>query len=92
MDESNSFTRVGRSGEYHVGYHIINGRRHYAVEYPDGNFYIPRGGNNLSAAWKDANKADELHNDEPCGWCNDEGSPDGTGEIHACTYCGSVGQ
>jgi hypothetical protein len=29
------------------------------------------------------------NHDETCCWCNDEGSTDGSGEIHPCAFCGS---
>ena len=34
---------------------------------------------------------EEFDDDNPCSWCNDEGSPDGDGEMHPCCWCGSEG-
>jgi hypothetical protein len=31
----------------------------------------------------------QLEADEPCCCCNDEGSEDGTGEVHPCAFCGA---
>ncbi len=34
---------------------------------------------------------DDERDENPCGWCNDEGAVDGDGEVHPCGWCGSEG-
>jgi hypothetical protein len=36
-----------------------------------------------------AREEKEYYGEEPCCWCNDEGSEDGDGEVHPCTFCGA---
>jgi len=36
---------------------------------------------------------EQIEEDEEiiCVWCNNEGAPDGDGEMHPCCWCGSEG-
>ena len=50
------------------------------------NLNLPIDGEWRQVPWK---IGEDIPDDEPCCWCNDEGSTDGTGEVHPCAFCGA---